>query len=90
MLRIRTADTGRVLRSQRDVSTTFIGEVVHLLRHNVSGIAQALEHPKFLEHGGHNAFKPSSLHDRREDSGELAPATRLRRQDVAGTRGGLE
>ena len=46
----RPAHAGRELGAQRDVPAALVDEVVHLLRHDVGGLADAGEDPEVLHH----------------------------------------
>ena len=49
VLHERPAHAGGQLGPQRDVTAALVDEVVHLLRHHVGGVADALEHAEVLE-----------------------------------------
>jgi hypothetical protein len=84
------AHTGGLLGPQRDVAVALVDEVVHLLRDDVGGVPEPEEDPEVLEHRRDDALVPGGLDGVGEDVRERAPAPGLGRQDVAGTRAGLE
>jgi hypothetical protein len=90
MLREGTTDTGSVFRTKGDTSSTFVLEVVHLFRHDISGITEAQKNAKILKHRRNNAFVSSRFDNVCELASKCTPATRLGRKDVSGTRTGLE
>ena len=78
------------LWAQRDVAPTFVDEVVHLLRDDVGGVADALEHTEVLEQWRDHLAVPGPVRHLREHVHELPPPGRFGRKDVAHSGAGLE
>ena len=80
----------RQLRPQGDVPAALVDEVVHLLGDHLGGVTDALEDAEILEQRRDDLAVAGGLDHVGEHRHEPSPARRLRRQDVAHPRTGLE
>ena len=67
-----------------------VDEVVHLFRHHIGGIADALEHAEIFEQRRDHLAVASTLGDLGKHLHEATPTCRFRGQDVAHPWAGLE
>jgi hypothetical protein len=86
----RTDNGAGPLRPEREPASATIFEVVHLLLHDVRGLADAREHLVVLEHRRDVQAVPGALDVLREQRDERRPSSRLRREDVVRALGGSE
>ena len=84
MLGKSTTNARRVLGTKCDVTATFVFEVVHLFGDNIGGIAEAKKDTQLFKHGGNNTLVPRRFHNVGKHGRKGAPASGLRREDVAG------
>ncbi len=90
VLGVGATHAGRDLRAQGDVATALVDEVVHLLGDDVGGLAHTVEHAEVFQQRGDDLPVTRRLDQAGEPVDEAAPAGRLRREDVAHPRAGLE
>ena len=72
------------------MAATLVDEVVHFLRDDVGGVAEAQENAEILEHRKDDLFESGSFDDGCEVFDECPPPSGVGRQYVARTWGGLE
>ena len=86
VLHERAHDRRGALGPQREAAAALVLELVHLLAHDVGGLADPLEHLEVLEDRRDHEPEPEALGARRERRDQRLPPLRLRRQDVVGAR----
>jgi hypothetical protein len=90
VLHPRPHDRRRPLGAQGELVPALVGEVVHLLAHDVGALAHPGEHGHVLEHGADHQAVAGPPDRAREAADQRLPPRRLGRQHVMGAGRGTE
>jgi hypothetical protein len=85
VLRVCPHDRCSAFGTERHASGVLVLELVHLLAHDVGGLAQPVEHAELLERRAHHQPVTGTFGTVGERGDERLPPGRLRREDVVGT-----